>query len=190
MTDHNDLVASSDIIKHIQAITKWVEGLVDEGWVAYQITFMFRLSSDRPPSRLSSEMESALNQFYGTFLKRCMRNPNSERNRSQRPMMIVCPDFPVYKRARSHMARFLPHNGVHYGGILLVIDVERLETGVIEHFKQHHHRYCFRGSMISRIHAQRIEKTLHSAVDYVLKSLKSRRSSIDDIIIFPKSSTE
>jgi hypothetical protein len=190
MSNNEPYVASVDINRHIDALAEWVTMYVNEGFEPYMIGFMFRLTSlNTSPSH--QVMESEIRRVYARFLTENVRYPWSKGNVGNRPILVACPDWPVFKWNKTSKPIYLPHEGAHAGGILLVPPRNDLKHGVKDHFETVKRKaYVHSGLPLSRIHIQHMDHSYAYVVDYSLKSLKRRRCTSDDLIWLPDSQSE
>ena len=163
---------------------------VKRGFEPYMLTFMFRLAMLRPGSK-GQKMREEISRVYARFLTECVRNPWSEGSQGNRPVLIACEDWPVWKRNKKERLLLLPWEGAHWGSILLVPPWNRLKNGVKDHFENYKRTaYVRTGLPLSRIHVEHISYQLGLAVEYTFKSLHQRKCSFDDLLILPFSSSE
>jgi hypothetical protein len=152
------------------------------------INFMFKLAM---LNGQTLAMRDEVNRVYSRFLTECARNPWSEHNVDNRPVLIACPDWPVWKRYTRDQIKTLPWEGPHWNGILLVPPKNKLKVGVKDHFETVERKaYVRAGLPLSRIHVQHISYNLRRAVQYVLKSLARGRCTRDDLVICRLSRSE
>jgi len=189
MSNNNYDVALVDILQYIEGLGKTVEMYVKEGFEPYMVSFMFQLPSlylHDSRQLIRSEIE----RVYHRFLTEVVRNPWSEKNDGNRPILIACPDWPVFKRTNK-LTRLLPWEGVHAGGILLIPVRYRLKNGVKDHFETvKKSAYVRKGFPLSRIHVEHITHDIAYVVDYSFKALKRRLCTVDDVIFLPSSRSE
>ena len=192
MIDNNNAVASVDasvdITQYIEGLGQLVEEHIKRGFEPYMLGFMFKLAMlDGRSQQLSGEV----NRVYSRFLTECVRNPWSKHNLHNRPVLIACPDWPVWKRNKQDQIKVLPWEGAHWGGVLLVPPRNNLNVRVKDHFETVKRKaYVRAGLPLSRIYVEHISYQLRLATEYALKSLVRRRCSFDDLLIFPFSKSE
>jgi len=185
---YNAQVASVDTDTYIKGIGDMIETYVSKGYEPYMMTLIFNISRCRITPQ---EIENAVYKVYGRFLTEVVRNPWSENNSDKRPILIGCPDWPVFKREGSQIdAASLSNDGVHFGSMLLVPPFVRLKTGVPDHFEVKRKAYVRPGGMLSRIHLKHVHRTPGAVTAYVLKSLTKTRCGSDDLIVLPRSRSE
>jgi hypothetical protein len=172
-------------IKAFKELIEW--RMKRDGWNGYLLSFMFHPVPGATRSKLEI-MGEAIYRFYATFLTRVVRNPNSIFQMSQRPLLIVAPDYPVPKHQKQKLSDVTVNDGLHMHGLLVVPWECRLKKDVVTHLQEHGALY--RKAPLRRIDVQPIEDRLGFVVDYVFKSVKKGRVSWDDVILLPKSSSE
>jgi hypothetical protein len=192
MINNNNAVASVDasvdINRYIEGLCLIVEDHIKRGFEPYLITFMFKLAM---LNGRSQQMSEEVNRVYSRFLTECVRNPWSEHNWHNRPVLIACPDWKVWKRNKQDQIKVLPWEGPHWGGILLVPPRNNLNVGVKDHFETVKRKaYVRAGLPLSRIHVEHTSYQPSVATEYAMKSLARRRCSFDDLLIFPLSRSE
>jgi hypothetical protein len=194
MNDNNNAVASVDasvdINQYIEGFCQIVEDHIKRGYEPYLMTFMFKLAVLESRSK-DQQMRGEISRVYSRFLTECLRYPWSKHNLGNRPVLIACPDWPVWKRNKQDQIKVLSWEGAHWGGILLVPPKNDLNVGVKDHFETVKRKaYVRAGLPLSRIHVEHISYQPGLATEYVLKSLARRRCDIDDLLIFPLSRSE
>jgi hypothetical protein len=188
----NTQLSSTEINRYIAGIGQWVNEYVNpkRGFEPYLITFMFKLALLKNVSK-DQQMRDEISRVYARFLTECVRYPWSERNRNNRPILIACQDWPVWKKNKKDQIKLLPWEGAHWGGILLVPPWIKLKVGVKDHFETVKRKaYIRAGLPMSRIHVEHISYQPALATEYALKSLRLRRCGIDDLLILPFSESE
>jgi hypothetical protein len=192
MFNNETYVASVDINSYIDGLGDMVRMYIKKGFEPYIISFMFRLSAlNTSATQQMMMIESEINRVYSRFLTETVRYPWSKGNVGNRPILIACPDWPVFKWKTTFKRIYLPHEGIHVGGILLVPPRNNLKNGVKDHFETVKRKaYVRPGFPLSRIHIQHMDDSYGRAVDYSFKSLKRRRCTFDDLIYLPDSQSE
>jgi hypothetical protein len=188
----DDHLSSVEIARYIAGLGQWVNDYISpkHGFEPYMVTFMFRLATLKRGLK-DQQMREEISRVYSRFLTECVRNPWSQRNRDNRPILIACQDWPVWKKKKKERLVLLPWEGAHWGSILLVPPWHRLKTGLKNHFETSKRTAYIRpGLPLSRIHVEHIDYQPRLATDYVMKSIERRRCSIDDILILPFSQSE
>ena len=190
MFNSNSYVASVDINRYIDGLEEMVEMYVNEGFEPYMIGFMFRLSLLNK-SASGRIIESEIRRVYSKFLTEVVRYPWSKSNIGNKPILVACRDWPVGKGKKAGKPIYLPHEGVHAGGFLLIPPRNNLKHGVKDHFETvKRNAYVRRGLPLSRIHIQHMDHPHGRTIDYSFKSLKRRRCTFDDVIYLPDSQSE
>jgi hypothetical protein len=172
----------------IDAYSHWLQGYVDEqGWNPFFLTFMYKPLKGHIEA-IAHQMKHEVDRVYSTFITRVVRNPHSEHQKQLRPILIAVPDRPAAKYGKQRLKDVTINNGRHMHGILVVPWDCRLKRDVRAHFEKYNKLYV--KNRLLRLDVRPIDSAMSGVVDYAFKSVKSRRFSCDDIIIFPKSSTE
>ena len=172
----------------IDAYSRWLQRYVDEkGWNPFLMTFMYKPLRGQTEA-IAHQMKDEVDRVYSTFVTRVVRNPNSEHQKHLRPILIAVPDRPVPKYDKQRIKDIMINNGRHMHGILVVPWDCRLKRDVRAHFEKYNKLYV--KNRLLRLDVRPIYSHVGDVVDYAFKSVKSRRFNCDDIIIFPKSSTE
>lgn len=192
MIDNNNAVASVDasvdITQYIEGLGQLVEEHIKHGFEPCMLSFMFKLAM---LNGRSQQLHDEVNRVYSRFLTECVRNPWSEHNLDHRPVLIACPDWPVGKRYKQDQIKTLPWEGAHWGGVLLVPPRNNLNVGVKDHFETVKRKaYVRTGLPLSRVHVEHISYRPQLATKYVLKSLRRRRCTPDDLVVCPLSRSE
>lgn len=190
MAKHDYSVASVDINKYIQGIGDLVIANIKHGYDPYMLSFMYGRRHIGPSRQIA--MKDEVQRVYSRFLTECVRNPNSPSNRYNKPILIGCPDWPVFKRHKVNRVKGnLPGDGAHWGAILLVPPRNRLGDDVKDHFEAtKRSAYVRSDTFLSRIHVEPVTYDIRNVVGYTFKSLSRRRCEIDDILILPRSASE
>jgi len=161
---------------------------VADGWQPHLATLMFSHLPGKPKAVLAQMFDEA-EHIYRTFVTRCVRRPLSPRSICDLPIMITAPDFPIGKTNKP-LAQVVLNNGLHLHAILLVPPRSRLPISAQEHFRQHQSLYVRDRSRLDRVDVRPIDNTVERAVEYVLKSLRRRRFSMDDLLLLPRALAE
>lgn len=185
-------ISSSEINRYIAGVGQMVTDYIGpkRGFEPYIVTFMFKLGSLSPGFK-DRQMRDEVCRVYARFLTECVRNPWSVHNKDNRPILIGCQDWPVWKKEKKDRLLQLPWEGAHWGSILLVPPRVRLKNGVKDHFETYKRDAYVRPNFpLSRIHVQHIDYRPRAVVEYTLKSLAHRRCGPDDLLILPFSQSE
>jgi hypothetical protein len=120
-------------IDQIASYTAMVRDRLNENWTGSILTLMFeQLAGSHEAVRLQMR-ETAL-QVYSAILKKMVRRPRSPG--AVRPLLIGCPDFPVFKHQKQPLYDIRPNDGLHWNGILLAPPASRLKTSVAQYFTE------------------------------------------------------
>jgi hypothetical protein len=183
---------NSNDVALVETITAWWSREVEErvkldGWNAYLVTFMFNHIPGRPATKLKL-MQDSVSRFYSKLLTRIVRNPNSIHQLHVRPRMIAAPDYPVFKYEKIGLQQVTVNDGLHMHGILIVPLKSRLKEDVISHVQRKSRLYV--KAPLRTIDLKLIEDHTRGVTDYVLKTIKHRKSRWEDVLILPKSRSE
>jgi len=189
MKNNNTQLASVDLSAYVLGLARWVEQFIKLGFEPYIATFMFRsLPSSEPTAK--QIMRDEVTRVYGRFLTEAVRNPWSSNNATNRPVLIGCADWPVYK-GRTRGQHKMNGSGIHFGSVLLVPPRNRLTRGVKEHFEEHRRAaYVRPDHALQRIDIEHVEDDFERVVAYTFKSLLNRRCTVDDVVLLPHSRSE
>jgi hypothetical protein len=185
-------------IDQIAAYTAMVRDRLNQrGWTGSILTLMFKQLSGGEESIKLQMRETAL-QVYSAILKKMVRRPRSPN--AVRPLLIGCPDFPVFKHEKQPLCDNRPNDGLHWNGVLLAPPDSRLKISVEQYFadKQQQfvadreQQYFFQDwRVLTKVHSEPFDSAdVDDVTGYVLKSVKNFRSSLDDISVFPLSRVE
>ena len=159
----------------------------NDGWNPYFLTFMFRQLPGKKDTQLVA-MEQAIVRFYSTLLTRVVRKPHSAFQQNQRPILIVAPDYPVFKHDKQKVSDVAINDGLHMHGMLAVPWQSRMKEDIISHLQRYTRLYV--KDPFKRVNISEIEDNFGRVGDYVFKSIKTERCSWDDILVLPKDRSE
>ena len=189
-------ISSVDLHAHVNSYGQWAETLIANGFSAYITSYMFKLGmisklANEENKRCSAIMEEEIKRVFTRFLTECVRNPRSEKNQGNLPILFGCQDWPVPKNNKADRFLVLPHEGAHWGSILFIPPRVRLKTGVPYHFEYHRRAAYIRPERpLSRIHVEPITYRPSQAVGYTLKSVLRRKIGVDDLLVLPRARSE
>jgi hypothetical protein len=173
----------ADLRNLISGYASLVKDKLDQAWLGHLLSVQFN-QIDGSVQVKNQQMQSELTALYASFLTRLIRNPRAYD--AVHPILITCPDWPVYKRSKKSLCEIATNDGLHQHGILLIPPADlrhRLKVPVQQHF-QENQRYYMRNGIIRELAVDPIVP--HDAavvVDYALKGLKTNRISYDDAVI-------
>ena len=173
----------------IQGYYGLIKPRVDKGgWNSFLLTFMFKPLNGSKQA-IIAQMHDEVDRVFSTFITRIVRNPHFEHQKDNRPILFAAPDFPVFKKAKQALHDVSINDGLHMHGILTVPWQCRLRRGVKDQFEKD--RALYVKNRLLNLDVRTIEDAnLPEVVDYALKGLKRNAISYDDIMIFPRSSSE
>ena len=173
----------------VAAYGAYVAEQIHRGWGGYLLTFMYT-QLPGSSSTVLEQMFGEVERVYATLLTRMVRNPHSAAARGHLPLLLACPDFPVFKHAKACLADVVINDGQHLHGILLAPPRSRLGQSLDAHFTEYERLYLGRAGRLRRIHAQRITRDPAYVTGYALKALQVGRVSADHLLILPRTSGE
>lgn len=175
-------ITTSMLINEYQ---KWLVKWRTEGRQIWLGTLMFNeinLNKAGALAVIKGEME----RVYVHLLTNISRHP---RNRcvEDLPIMFGCPDSPVSKKykPKARLADIAPNNGMHYHFMLGLPAVNRLSMSLDQHIEENQQAYCGKHGVVCTVHVKLIRDGGDDIADYVLKHIKRRTYSWDDILILP-----
>jgi hypothetical protein len=156
----------------------------------YLLTFLFRpLGKGQRATVLIMQRELEL--FYAKLLTRVIRHPKREANQGRLPILIAVPDSPVAKHhPTGTLADVLQNNGIHFHGVMFVPKRSRIKGKLKRHVKENRRIYAPPDGPFTTIDVRRVREPEGRLMDYLLKHIKRRTFSLDDILILPRSTTE
>src|SRR5215204_1643374 len=128
-----------------------VQQRINQGWEGYLMSFMFNGIRGSRQSVIQ-QMQREVQRVYATVLTRIIR-PSRNRPIADYPFWIVCPDYPVPKRAKIDIREVRINGGLHMQGIALVPPLNRMNETLAEHFEMQQDDYVRLGLPLSRVHA-------------------------------------
>jgi hypothetical protein len=149
------------------------------------MTFQFKPLPGRRRSILT-QMHREIDRFYSTLVNGILHHPSSPSQARYCPRLILVPDLLTAKRQKKSLPEVSINDGMHFHALLLLIPSKSRLNSDLLYFIQHK---CITHRLL-RIDATAIHSNIPTVVDYVFKSIKRRKFSIDDIVIYPKSTTE
>ena len=173
----------------IQGYTDLIQERINDGWSGFLCSFMFKPINPNPKCAIDL-MKDAISKFYSTLLTRIIRNPNSPSSVGSLPVMISIADLPR-PGAITPVADTTINGGLHFHGILLLPEKNRLRVSLMEHVDQNLPTYLPADGILGRIHIQPIEDRPDHVADYAFKSIKRFKIDYDDgILVLPRAASE
>jgi len=169
------------------AYSNWIMGHLKQGWKPFLITLQFK---PLPGGRRSIliQMHREIDRFYSILVNRLLHHPRSPSQACYCPRLILVPDLPTARWQKKSLPEVSINDGMHFHALLLIPPKSRLKTNPVSHFKENESIYVT--NRLLKFDAALIHSNLPSVVEYVFKSIKRRKFSIDDIVIYPKSTKE
>jgi hypothetical protein len=186
------MVMKYELIQLIKGYDDWITAYWnDQDLVPYFLTFHFKQLGAPSPAMLPA-MQQEIGSFYTRLLTRTVPNPRRHSRRHLAPKLFAFPDAPVAKFKKTMaLAETSQNAGRHYHGFLFMPPLNgQLRVGLRTHIADHNHVYCGDESRIQRIDVRSIANPEGGIVDYACKHIKRGTFGLDDIIIFPRSSSE
>jgi hypothetical protein len=161
------------------------------GWTLYYMVVLFK-EIKRKHAAKKEFMKREAERIVTRMTYRMVRYPESEAGWSLSPRGFWVVDYPVSKDQQKEVSDFnfsRTNDGMHGNAVLAVPPAgqTRLKVLLDQDFRDNRHLY--EANMVTKIHLS-ISRNPKKTCEYCLKSLKSRRSTPDDVLLFPKSPTE
>jgi hypothetical protein len=176
----------------ITAYCNWVLEITEESeaiWDAYILTFMFKQIRGDRRHQLQSMLKE-VERVYAKSLTHIIRRPLARSQAHRLPVWICCADMPVPKHEKQSLAAVTINGGLHLHALALVPNESRLRVGFDAHLKRHQQHYAPFSSHLNRVHGRLITETPGYVTGYVMKSLRTGRSSYDDVLVLPRLKSE
>jgi hypothetical protein len=172
----------------LQTYESWIRDHLANGYhQGYLLTFAFSPIQGSDQTRIL-QMKKRLGWFYGRLAKASVPKPSHPNWSSFLPMMVLAPDFPVFKHSKQQLREVTINNGLHWHGIaLLNLLAPKLQEPLDVHIERNLDKYLVRG--LRQIDVRRITHEPEYVTGYCMKSLKNRFSA-DEIVIFPRTVSE
>jgi len=180
----------------VEAYSRYITELTDEGRKAYYLNFMFHHVPGSRQTQIQI-MTQEVERVHSILTRHVVRRPIAKRWAHLRPIFIGCPDLPVFKWNRDKVGQSTTANdGLHFNVVALVppridpmLPVEfqywlrgplpRLTVPLDQHLQENGRFYLNR--RLARIYAAPI--TEGTMADYALKTFKHGRVDEDSILI-------
>lgn len=164
---------------------------IQYGWTLYYLVVLFKDLKCREAAR-KEVMNGEARRIFSQMTYRLTRYPESEAGWKVSPTGIWVVDHPVAKDAEKEISDFnfgLSNDGEHGNAVFAVPPVEltRLKVPFDQEFRDNGRSYG--SDRVTKIHFSKVRNPWKTC-KYCLKSLKSRRSTPDDVLVFPKSPSE
>ncbi len=178
-------ITTADIVA---AYGTMVEDRVELGFEPTLLTFTFNPlpGSDRAKEKT---MEEEIRATYYKLLTRVIRNPNNK-NALEKPFWVGGPDWPVPKRLKDNYRDTAVNDGLHYHMVALTPPVTRLNGSLGAFITDNQRLYTGRDRTLFRIHVEPITADPDYVTEYVFKSIKRGRASLDSVLILPDARSE
>jgi hypothetical protein len=168
------------------------------GRVPHYINFMF----NHVPGNRKTKMEFMKKQVirvHDILTRSIVRKPNSEDWKPSRPILVGCPDLPVWKKEKKDkepIRNLIVNDGLHFNAICLTppdktfvreegdcnwYAKSRLKMSLERHFEQCQRFY--QTEHLYRIHVTPITHRIDAVTEYTLKAFKNGYITADDILV-------
>jgi hypothetical protein len=172
----------------LQSYAQWIHEHMAYGWRGYLFSFMFNQIKESDYDRMD-KMKQQLGWFYGRLAKASVPKASSPKWTPYLPKAVLVLDFPVFKHSKQRLRDVTMNNGLHWHGLVLATWLApKLQEPLDVHVRENPGKYLV--GNIRRIDVKPITHDVAYVTGYGMKSLKSRRISDDDILIFPRSASE
>jgi len=196
MTQHQSFLHFKQREQLVQAYSRLIREMMDEGRDAYFLNFMF---NQLPGSRQTQMgiMTQEVERVHSILTHHIVRRPKAEKWAHLRPIFIGSHDLPVFKWERRELHRLdVANDGLHFNVIALVpppidpvLPVElqyrlwgpqsRLKVPLDLHFRERSRFYL--NDRLARIHLTAV--TRGTMADYTLKNFKHGRLDGDSLLV-------
>ncbi|MHB9448897.1 hypothetical protein ACYG9R_19255 [Mesorhizobium sp. RSR565B] len=187
--DHHHHDNRKAVHQMISGYSQWVEEKFCNGHRVYLVTMQFSHLQGGHRAKYDQMLRDA-ERVYKFLIMRVVRNCKRITDPDLLPFWILVPDFPVAKYAKMSLAAVTVNDGLHLHAIIVMPKICRFSKRLSRHFRLNQMAYVVADKPLCRLHAKRIKTDPGYVVGYALKSIKSGRSSVDDIVIFPRSRGE
>ena len=174
----------------VAAWTKYVDDYIAMGWKPYLLSFMFEPLPGREDRKLQ-QMERLIENAYGIFVTRVVRNPASPTRRGTLPVWLCSPDLPVIKKhikEKQSLRDLRPNDGLHFHAILLLPPWSRIDD-VAAHF-QHLRSTYLKVARLECVDVEPITETTMKVVDYTFKQNTKGRYDVGENFVLPRVRSE
>jgi hypothetical protein len=182
----------------ISAVTRpdWLTGYsqlvtnrIREGWAPYLVTVLFK-QIPRRRAAVMQRMTEEVQRLYSTLVTRVHRKPR-QASADELPLLVGAFDLPVYKRDKSSSPLVSCNSGLHFHAVVLLPPKSRLGVSLAKHIGDNADLYCGSKGSIQRIDVRPMVDRYDRVVDYVFKTILSRRLSYDDgVLVLPRVASE
>jgi hypothetical protein len=168
----------------------WIQQLLKQEWDVCYVTFEFNHLS-YSQTAATERMKQEIERFYVTLLTNVVRHPTRMSQVGDIPQLFGFPDRPVAKRTSTYrLADVVPNMGIHVHAFVATPPKSRLKESLHDHIKQNSERYTGNQQKVRSLHVMPIIRLEGRLVDYTFKNIKRRMFTTDDILIYPKASSE
>lgn len=176
----------------VESYIEWTEERIRKGYQAHLLTFMFNPMPGSTDAK-TSEMYGVVTRTFQKVLPRVCRRP-LKAHWDELPLWIGCTDWPIMKEGRDSLIDISINDGQHGHMLALESPMSRLvKRGISlsDHIMYDAQEiYVQSEPYLHRIHCKAVVETPDRVTDYVLKALKTLRTSVDDILVLPRARSE
>jgi hypothetical protein len=99
-SERNGKYEFASVLQLIEGDGEWVQGLFDDGFRMYLVTFKFNHIPGSSEYKRRGMLKQVEYQFYPTLIKHVERQPMKPSRQSNLPRLIAVPDLPVAKHSK------------------------------------------------------------------------------------------
>ena len=166
-----------------QLVTAYTDILLNEAysvWDMFIVTVMFHhITGDSEHRKFV--MQKELERVYSVFTSRLFRDPHSPTQYEKIPRWVMFADF-------SPIASI--NDSLHYQGLGIFHPHNRHGEPISVLIERFQKVLCGEHGLVACVHLKRVTHKLEEVQRYVAKSVLNRKSTFDDVLIFPKSRDE
>jgi hypothetical protein len=188
-TNHtNNPNSTNDHDQLINSYGQWINKHISDGWDGYLFTFMFDHLVGSEQAKLI-QMKTHLGWFYGRLAKRSVPQASRPQWAYCLPRAVMVPDTPVHKHSKQMLRDVTINDGIHWHGMVLAIrSAPKLQEPLDLHITKTMDKYLV--GQIRHIDVQPIVSRSEYVAEYCMKGLKQSQFSKDDIVSFPRTTSE
>jgi hypothetical protein len=161
------------------------------GWILYYMVVLFK-EIKRKHEAKKEFMKREAERIVTRMTYRMVRYPESEAGWNLSPCGFFVVDYPVSKEQKKNVSGLSfgrTNDGMHINSVFAVPPAGKTRLKVLLDQDLRDNRHLYEANMVTKIHLSLV-RSPQPTCEYCLKSLKSRRSTPDDVLLFPKSPTE
>jgi hypothetical protein len=146
----------------IQGYGEWVQGLFDDGFRMYVVTFKFNHIQGSSENKRRVMLKEVEYQFYPTLIKHVERQPMKPSRQCNLPRLMAAPDLPVAKHSKKLSVKDVTINdGLHVHAMIAMASTMRHYRGckLKNLLRDRRHRFIGSFTNICHIDVRRNKKT-------------------------------